>query len=120
MKMKQTMKMKRLLFPKVFTLNIYYPDNQRYLIKINCIPELLNQNVDLLQPYVRERFKKITSLPIVLTDIFVYDKLYFLIQKGLLQANRRQYKEEGKGKVMIVKMNQTMKMKRLLFPQVFH
>jgi hypothetical protein len=28
-----------------------------------------------------------------LTDIFVYDKLYFLIQKGLLQANRRQYKE---------------------------
>jgi hypothetical protein len=36
-------------------------------------------------------------LPIVLTDIFVYDKLYFLIQKGLLQANRRQYKEEGKG-----------------------
>ena len=58
-KMKQTMKMKRLLFPKVFTLNIYYPGNQRYLIKINRIPELLNQNVDLLQPYVRERFKKL-------------------------------------------------------------
>ena len=53
------MKMKRLLFPKVFTLNIYYLGNQRYLIKINCIPELLNQNVDLLQPYVRERFKKL-------------------------------------------------------------